>query len=59
MACQVIDMAIQMHGGCGVSDDTFLAYAYAISRSLRIADGPDEVHRDAIGKMEIKSHLRA
>ncbi len=53
MACQVIDWAIQAHGGGGVSDDFPLAYAYALARTLRFADGPDEVHRNAIAKMEL------
>jgi acyl-CoA dehydrogenase len=54
MACQVIDWAIQMHGGAGVSDDFPLAYAYAMARTLRLADGPDEVHRAQIAKLELK-----
>lgn len=53
MACQVIDWAIQVHGGAGVSQDFGLAHAYASARSLRLADGPDEVHRNAIAKMEL------
>jgi len=53
MACQVIDWAIQAHGAGGLSDDFFVAYAYAQSRTLRLADGPDEVHRNQIGKMEL------
>ncbi len=53
MACQVIDWAIQAHGGGGMSDDFPLAYAYAHARSLRLADGPDEVHRNQIGKIEL------
>jgi acyl-CoA dehydrogenase len=53
VACQVIDWAIQVHGGGGVSDDFGLAYAYAHARTLRFADGPDEVHRNAIAKMEL------
>jgi acyl-CoA dehydrogenase len=53
MACQVIDWAIQAHGGGGVSDDFPLAYAYASARTLRFADGPDEVHRNAIAKIEL------
>ena len=52
MACQVIDWAIQMQGGGGMADP-FLAPAYAGARSLRLADGPDEVHRAQIGKMEL------
>jgi acyl-CoA dehydrogenase len=53
MACQVIDWAIQLHGGGGVSGDFPLAAAYASSRALRLADGPDEVHREQIGKLEL------
>ena len=53
MACQVIDWAMQVHGGGGVSDDFGLANAYAHARTLRFADGPDEVHRNAIAKHEI------
>ncbi len=53
MACQVIDWAMQVHGGGGVSDDFPLAYAYANARTLRFADGPDEVHRNAIAKWEL------
>ncbi|MBE7368113.1 acyl-CoA dehydrogenase family protein [Ramlibacter pallidus] len=53
MACQVIDWAMQVHGGGGVSDDFPLAHAYAGARTLRFADGPDEVHRNAIAKWEL------
>ena len=53
MAGQVIDWAIQAHGGAGVSDDFPLAAAWAGIRSLRLADGPDEVHRDTIAKLEL------
>jgi acyl-CoA dehydrogenase len=53
MACQVIDWAIQAHGGGGVSGDFPLAHAYAGARTLRFADGPDEVHRAAIAKWEL------
>jgi acyl-CoA dehydrogenase len=56
MACQVIDWAIQAHGGGGVTSDFGLAYAYANARTLRLADGPDEVHRNQIGRMELKRH---
>jgi acyl-CoA dehydrogenase len=52
MACKVIDWAIQVQGGGGMADP-FLAHAYASARSLRLADGPDEVHRAQIGKMEL------
>jgi len=50
MACQVIDLAIQLHGGAGVSDDTPLAAAYAAARALRLADGPDEVHLGVVAR---------
>jgi acyl-CoA dehydrogenase len=53
MACQVIDWAIQVHGAGGVCDDFILAAAYAGTRTLRLADGPDEVHREQIGKLEL------
>ena len=53
MACQIIDWAIQVHGGGGMSDDFGLANMYAHARALRFADGPDEVHRNAIAKQEI------
>ncbi|MEP6608731.1 MAG: acyl-CoA dehydrogenase family protein [Burkholderiaceae bacterium] len=56
VACEVIDWAIQAHGGAGVCDDFPLAYAYAHARTLRLADGPDEVHRNAIAKFEIGRH---
>jgi acyl-CoA dehydrogenase len=59
MACQVIDWAIQAHGGGGVSDDFPLAYAYASARTLRFADGPDEVHRNAIAKLELARYMDA
>jgi acyl-CoA dehydrogenase len=53
MACRVIDWAMQAHGGGGMCEDFPLAYFYTIARTLRFADGPDEVHRNAIAKMEI------
>ena len=53
MACQVIDWAMQVFGGAGMSQDTPLAYFYTLSRTLRFADGPDEVHRNAIAKLEL------
>ncbi|MEP7281079.1 MAG: acyl-CoA dehydrogenase family protein [Rubrivivax sp.] len=56
MACQVIDWAIQVHGGGGVSEDFPLANYYAQARTLRFADGPDEVHRNAIAKIELGRH---
>ncbi|MBB5207698.1 acyl-CoA dehydrogenase family protein [Chiayiivirga flava] len=56
MAERIIDWAIQAHGGAGVSQDTPLAQAYVSARSLRLADGPDEVHRVAIAKLELARH---
>ncbi len=53
VACQVIDWAMQVHGGGGVCQDFGLSYAYAHARTLRFADGPDEVHRNAVAKMEL------
>jgi len=53
VALQVIDWAMQVHGGGGVSDDFGLAHAYAMARTLRFADGPDEVHRDQIARLEL------
>jgi acyl-CoA dehydrogenase len=53
MACEVIDWAMQVHGGGGVSGDFPLASAYANARTLRFADGPDEVHRNSIAKLEL------
>ncbi|HEY1077462.1 MAG TPA: acyl-CoA dehydrogenase family protein [Fontimonas sp.] len=57
MACQVIDWAMQVHGAGGMTDDFGLSYAYAQARTLRLADGPDEVHRNAIGKMELAKYV--
>ena len=54
VALQVLDRAIQAHGAAGVSQDTFLAYAWAASRTLRLADGPDEVHLETIAKLELR-----
>ena len=56
MACKVIDYAIQAFGGAGVTNDYGLAAAYATARLLRIADGPDEVHRSQIGRWELQRH---
>ncbi|WP_194891880.1 acyl-CoA dehydrogenase family protein [Catenulispora pinisilvae] len=53
MAQNVIDMAIQLHGGAGLTDDTFLAGAWTIARALRLADGPDEVHRGVVARLEL------
>ena len=55
MACQIIDWAIQAHGGGGVTDK-FLAKAYANARTLRLADGPDEVHRNQIARLELRRY---
>ena len=57
MASRVIDWAIQAHGGGGMSDDFPLAYAYAWQRALRFADGPDEVHRASLAKLELARQL--
>lgn len=59
LACDVLDMAIQAHGGAGVSDDFVLAQFYAQARTLRLADGPDEVHRAALAKMELRRQREA
>jgi acyl-CoA dehydrogenase len=56
MACQVIDWAIQAHGGGGTGNDFGLAAAYATARLLRLADGPDEVHRNQIARLELRKH---
>jgi acyl-CoA dehydrogenase len=58
VACKVLDWAIQVHGGGGMADDFPLAYMYAHSRTLRFADGPDEVHRNAIAKLELSKHAK-
>jgi acyl-CoA dehydrogenase len=58
MACNVIDRAIQAHGGAGVSDDFPLAYLWAYSRMLRIADGPDEVHKRTVARRELRPYER-
>ena len=56
VALRVLDRAIQSHGGGGVSGDFPLAYHWAMSRTLRLADGPDEVHREAVAKLELRRH---
>ncbi len=56
MALRVLDRAIQVHGGAGVSSDTWLASAWAGIRTLRLADGPDEVHMETISKLELKKY---
>ncbi len=58
MALDVLDRAIQIHGGGGVSQDFGLAYAWAMSRTLRLADGPDEVHARAVARLELKKNPR-
>src|SRR5437870_70643 len=58
MALRVLDRAIQAHGAAGVSDDFPLASAWAHSRTIRLADGPDEVHREAIAKLELAKRSR-
>jgi acyl-CoA dehydrogenase len=57
MACQVLDWAIQAHGGGGVCDDFPLAAGYAHARTLRLVDGPDEVHSNQIGRLELAQQL--
>ena len=56
MTLRVLDRAIQVHGGGGVSQEFWLAAAWAHSRTLRLADGPDEVHRRQIGRLELRKH---
>jgi acyl-CoA dehydrogenase len=56
MALRVIDRAIQAHGGAGVCQDFPLAFSWAMTRTLRLADGPDEVHREAIARQELKQY---
>ncbi len=57
MACEVIDLAIQLHGGAGMSEDFPLAAAYAGARSLRLADGPDEVHLGVVARQLLRPYL--
>jgi acyl-CoA dehydrogenase len=57
MALRVLDRAMQVHGAMGVSQDTFLASAWANTRTLRFADGPDEVHLDQLGRLELKKYV--
>ena len=54
MALKVLDMAMQVHGAAGLSGDTVLAHLWATARTLRIADGPDEVHLGTIAKLELR-----
>ena len=58
MACRVVDRAIQLHGGEGVSQDSFLPHCFAGARSLRIADGPDIVHLETVAKLELQPHAK-
>ena len=58
MALQIIDDAIQAHGGAGVSQDFSLASSWAGIRTLRLADGPDEVHNRSIARIEFAKHAR-
>ena len=57
-ACRIVDWAMQVFGGGGTSNDHFLTAAYATARLLRLADGPDEVHRNQIGKLELRRHAQ-
>ena len=54
MALQILDMAMQVYGAGGLSSDTVLAHLWATTRTLRIADGPDEVHLGTIAKLELR-----
>jgi len=58
MACRVVDRAIQLHGGEGVSQDSPLPHWFAGARSLRIADGPDIVHLETVAKHELKPYAK-
>uniref|UniRef100_A0AAY4DNE4 Acyl-CoA dehydrogenase family member 11 n=1 Tax=Denticeps clupeoides TaxID=299321 RepID=A0AAY4DNE4_9TELE len=58
MACKVVDCSIQVHGGAGLSSDFPLAHMYSYARSLRLADGPDEVHLSSIAGMELRDQLK-
>ena len=59
MACEVVDLAIQLHGGAGMSEDIPLAAMYAGARALRLADGPDEVHLGVVARQLLKPYLGA
>jgi alkylation response protein AidB-like acyl-CoA dehydrogenase len=56
MALEVIDMAIQLHGGGGLSNDFPLAASWVNARALRLADGPDEVHRGVVARIELRKY---
>jgi len=58
MTCNVVDRAIQAHGGMGVSQDTPLAEFWIMARTIRLADGPDEVHMHQLGRNTVKEFLR-
>ncbi len=58
-ALRVLDRAIQAHGAAGVSQDTFLAHAWASARTLRLADGPDEVHLETVAKLELRRSVQS
>jgi len=58
MTCRVVDRAMQVHGAMGMSQDSFLSHAYAGARSLRFADGPDEVHRLSVARTELKPYVQ-
>jgi acyl-CoA dehydrogenase len=57
MAQKIMDWAIQAHGGGGVSQDFPLAFMWAWNRSMRLADGPDEVHRSQVARLELKKYM--
>ncbi|KAF3703656.1 Acyl-CoA dehydrogenase family member 11 [Channa argus] len=59
MVCKVVDCALQVHGGAGLSDDFPLAQMYSYARTLRIADGPDEVHLSSIARLELRDQLKS
>ena len=56
MACKVIDWVMQAFGAAGTNNDFGIAHAYTVARFLRIADGPDEVHRNQIGQLELRKY---
>ncbi len=56
MACRVVDRAIQIHGAAGLHEDLFLAEAYTYARQIRLADGPDQVHMNALGRWLVRQH---